>query len=264
MNQERVAGWARSCMIFLDRDQRCPSPRSQATDDVPKSGRQLGQGREGDPGWSLGAGTSLMWAFSMVMHQARGRLRAHKCARGGPMDQQALILVGLLVALDPSIQVGSMRGTHSGDNGKGEQKAHKGGGEVASAGTAHPSRVPIKGEHGRDPLRSQTLCGLFEGGFRSAVITDGSPEDVAGAWIEKMAGVHHVLLLAKRISGNGGGIFEIELDGLHRLMVQQVRCATRRLGNAPVLAQDLPDGTCRARKRNVGGKSRGVTRQVVQ
>src|SRR5258708_33239007 len=41
--------------------------------DLLRHGRQLRQGREGDPGWSLGAGTSLMWAFSMVMHQERAR-----------------------------------------------------------------------------------------------------------------------------------------------------------------------------------------------
>jgi hypothetical protein len=71
------------------------------------------------------------------------------------MDLQAFLVVTAMLSFDTCVLVWALWRTDSGLDPQTEQEAPQGGGEIATAGTADPSGITIKGEHGRQAIAAQ-------------------------------------------------------------------------------------------------------------
>src|SRR6266699_1550852 len=132
-----------------------------------------------------------------------------------------------MVAFDKRIFVGTLWGTDLRFNAQTQQKAPQGRGKITATGTAHPARITIKGQHGRQAIRAQEGDHGFQSGFRMKIITGLSTEQNRGPGIDKIEHLDDMLLFALGISGDAGGIFEIHLDLLEWFTRRQwdVACA---------------------------------------
>ena len=148
-----------------------------------------------------------------------------------------------MVAFDKRIFVGTLWGTDLGLNAQTQQKAPQCRGKIPATGTAHPARITIKSQHGRQAIRAQEGGHGFQSGFRMKIIMRLSTEHNGGACIDKIEHLDDMLVLALGISGDSGGILEIHLDLLEWFTrLHWLVRALRGIEDASELAQDFPDG----------------------
>ena len=91
-----------------------------------------------------------------------------------------------------------------------QQHPYQGGGEIPSTGTAHKTRIVVKGEHGRQTMLAQKLRHHFRQAFGVEVSPNGPAQPDGGARIHEIGDFHHMLPFALGIGGHGGGVFEVE------------------------------------------------------
>ena len=84
----------------------------------------------------------------------------------GTGHQQTFLLERAMIALDKSVEIGSVWRADGGLDPQAQQEPHKGGREIASTGNADPTCIPIKGDRGRDTMLLQDLSHGFQSRLR--------------------------------------------------------------------------------------------------
>ncbi|WP_040447019.1 hypothetical protein [Ktedonobacter racemifer] len=94
------------------------------------------------------------------------------------------------------------------------QKAAQRRGKIAPAAAPDPSRIMVKGHHGRAAVGEEGVDDGLQCGFGVKVRMDLSIEPDRGASIHGIADLHHMLLLAAGfawIGTHGGSVLEVDL-----------------------------------------------------
>ena len=74
-----------------------------------------------------------------------------------PVDGQALLLIGAVVAFDKGILLGVVRSTDLDLNAQTGSKAHQGRGKITALRAAYPAHIPIQGDLLGTPVCGQGL-----------------------------------------------------------------------------------------------------------
>jgi len=104
------------------------------------------------------------------------------------------------------IEIWAMRRTDIGDNLQAQQEAQESGGEIATTGQALPSGVTIEGDAIRLALLPKHLCHGLESGLSMKMGVNVRSHQDGGSHIHDIQNFDHMLLLAIRISRDGGGV----------------------------------------------------------
>jgi len=88
----------------------------------------------------------------IVMLLVGGGHLAHLGDGGRPIDQQALLVVTAMVALDEGVLVGAVGRTDGDGDAQAGPEAHEGRGKVARFGAADEARIAVEGDVVGQPL----------------------------------------------------------------------------------------------------------------
>ena len=136
---------------------------------------------------------------------------------------------------------------------------------MAQTVTADPAGIAVKGHARWAAIAGEEMHHRFQSGLRMKIRAGLGHEPGGGSGVHKITDFHDVLPLAIRIRWHAGRILEIELDLFHGLgTILRSVMATRRIQDTSELAQDAPDGACRAGKGQALRLQLLVAMQVIQ
>ncbi len=143
----------------------------------------------------------------VMMHELLGDL-ANLLQSGRLMDLQALLMVASVISLNGRIFIwADASGQTLGGIPRHKRKRRRRDLKIASAGTAHPSAVTIKGQRGGQARGAQEADHRIEGAIAHEKHHGAGrlPQD-GGTGVDKIEHFDHVLALALGISGDRGGV----------------------------------------------------------